>query len=460
MVLLSGRDTSIQHQGIIRNAQHSSPSSSLGPLPPAPESQRDRERSRSEIAYGGSGELPSMRQSRREKGVGCPFPTSKAPPVGSRSFTLQDDDAQAGISRSPPTPSSGRSNRPKGQGQRKGISEAPGAPGDDRIDSSIPTDGSHGRRNRASKSSRRSFPRLLRTLEDMGNENPGKALQGVLEKEKELLLLCRKLGELEAEKAAGFPPTDACHTGGETPEEPHILRAIIQESKLAVPITKPYSGLNYAQQQSFVRSCEHIFCTRPTTYRKDVHKVLYGIGLLEGTPSTSWYRYEERYGRLDTSWDAFKTLLLDDICPPEIRLQDAHKKYREAKQRTGQTVHALVRYLEGLEAQMVPVTEDDQISTILRALHPWIEAQVSSRLESPKTKSKVVQLALKIESIYFFRPTGGGGDQANRGSSSQTLHTTDHFGGTRPAKRARPEDKSAELLFGSAVSAKPWKRRS
>lgn len=391
---------------------------------------------------GERGQLPPISKIKREKWVRNTSPTSKAPPVGPRRFILQDDKIQAGMSWSAPTPSSGRSNRPKGQGHSKGISGASGAPRDDRSNSSILTDGSHVTHSRDNSSSRRSFSRLLRTSEDIGNENAGEGLEDVLEEEKELVLLRRKLSELEAEKVAGFPPTNASHTGGETSEQSRTHRNICQESRLAVPVAKPYSGLDYAHYQSFVRSCEHLFCTRPTTYRRDVHKVLYGIGLLEGTPSTSWYRYEERFGRLDMSWDAFKTFLLDDLCPPEIRLQDALKKYQEARQGTGQTVHALVRYLEDLEEQMVPVAEEDRISTILRALHPWIEAQVSSRLESPKTKNRVVQLALKIESISFPRPTegGGGGGQAMRGSSSRTWDQVDDFGGTRPAKRARIDD--------------------
>lgn len=366
---------------------------------------------------GQSGQLPSMGKTRRENGVGNSIPTSKAPPVGPRRFILQDDEVQAGMSLSAPTPSSGRSNRPKGQGHRKGISGTPSAPGDDRSDSSIPTDKSHVTCSRDNRSSRRSFSRLSRTLKDIGNENPDQSVQDILEEEKELVLLRRKLSEMEAEKAAGFPPPNASHTGaGETPEESHHTRwNIFQESRLVVPVGKPYSGLNYAQYQSFVRSCEHLFCTRPTTYRREVHKVLYGIGLLEGGPSTSWYRHEERFGRLDMSWDGFKTFFLDELCPPEIRLQVAHKKYREAKQSSGQTVHALVRYLEDLEEQMVSVTEDDQIGTILRALHPWIAAQVCSRLEWPKTKNRVVQLALKIESISYPRPTGGGGRGRGRG---------------------------------------------
>lgn len=424
-------------------------------------SQSDRERSRSKIVNGESGGLPSMS---REKRVGSIGPKSKTPPVGSCSFALQDDDGQAGVSRSPPTPGNGKSNRPKGQGHRNGISGAPRALGDDRRDSSIPTDGSHSTDSGDNRLSRRSFTRLWPTLEDTGTENLGKALQHVrrqvasLEKEKELVLLSRKLSELEAEEVAGFP-TNPSDTGGE-PFEDLRTRKICQESRLAVPVTKPYSGLNYAQYQGFVIACEHLFDTRPTTYGKDVQKVLYGIGLLDGTPSTTWYRYEERFGRLDMSWDAFKTFLLDDLCPPEIRLQDAHKKYREARQKPGQTVHALVRYLEGLEAQMGPVTEDDQISIILRALHPWIEAQVSTRLESPKTKSKVVQLALKIESVSCFGPTERREDQANVRGSSRAWDPVDDFGGRRSAKRARPEDESAALFSGSPASAKPRRRRS
>ena len=69
-----------------------------------------------------------------------------------------------------------------------------------------------------------------------------------------------------------------------------------------------------------------------------------------------------------------------------------------------ESVHRLIRYFEELETQMIPVNEDHQMSIILGALHLWIEAQVSSRLESPKTKSELVQLALKVESTSSFCP--------------------------------------------------------
>ena len=99
-----------------------------------------------------------------------------------------------------------------------------------------------------------------------------------------------------------------------------------------------------------------------------------------------------------------KTFLLNDLFPSEIWLHDIHKKYREAKQQLEQNVHGLIRCSEKLEAQIVFTKEDPKMNTILVPFHPWIEAQVSSRLEFPKTESEFVQLALKVESTMSFCP--------------------------------------------------------
>lgn len=451
MFLRSGRDASVP-QAVIRNPRSSFSSSSLDSSQPALEPRSGRERSKSDMTN------PTSR-SKKDKGVGSTGLRSQAPLLRPRSLTIENEDIEAGISGLPPSSSSRRRNRRKSQEPPKDRLGASGAPGDNESGSSTPTEESHSMRSRISRSPRRSFSRLSRTLESIRNENPDETLQDVrrrlasLEQKKELVLLSRKLVELEAEEAAGFP-TNANVINEKISEESYIRQEIIQESKLTVPFVKPYSGLNYAQYQTFVRACEHVFRTRPTTYRKEFDKVLYGIGALEGTPSTTWYRYEEKFGRLDMGWDAFKTFLLDDLFPPEIRLRDVHKKYREARQRTGQTVHSLIRYLEELEAQMVPVTEDHQMSTILGALHPWIEAQVSSRLESPKTKNELVQLALKIEATASFRPTGAG-NQDNKARTSRAWNAVDSSGGTRLAKRGRPDEEAVELSLGSPVSSRP-----
>ncbi len=83
---------------------------------------------------------------------------------------------------------------------------------------------------------------------------------------------------------------------------------------------------------------------------------------------------------------------------------------------------------------MVPVTEDHQSNTIFGAVHPWIETQVFSRLESSKTKNELIQLALKIESTASFCPTGAG-NQANKTNTSRAWNGVDGSGGIRPAQR-------------------------
>ncbi len=266
-----------------------------------------------------------------------------------------------------------------------------------------------------------------------------------LEKEKELISITRKLNEIEAEKAARFPLNHSPILS-ESLEEALIRRQIIQESKLTVPVVRAYSALNYGQYQSFIRACEHTFCTRPVTYRKDDDKVLYDIRALEGTQSTTWYRHEEKFRKLDMTWDMFKTFLLKDFFPSEIRLCNVHKKYQEAKQQSGQNVQRLIRYLEELEAQMVPITEDQQFSTILDALHPWIKAQVSSRLEFPKIKSELVQLALKVESTMSFRPPGASNWAARR-KQSQSRDIGEMNRGTKLGKRSRNENDGSKFPF-------------
>ena len=139
-----------------------------------------------------------------------------------------------------------------------------------------------------------------------------------------------------------------------------------------------HSGQSYGHYQSYIRFCEHVFDTRPIKYRLDSAQILYWVEVLRGTPSTTWYRYSEVYGRLAILRLEFKKLLFDDLLPPSIHLRDVHKKYREAKQQPGQLVHSLIQYLKEREAQIISVPEDHQMSTILRALYPWIEAQVSN----------------------------------------------------------------------------------
>ena len=96
---------------------------------------------------------------------------------------------------------------------------------------------------------------------------------------------------------------------------------------------------------------------------------------------------------------------------------------------------------------MVSVTEDQQMSTIFDSIHPWIKAQVSSRLESQKTKSKLVQLALKVESIMSFYPPGASNQEA-RGKQSQSRDIGEiNRGTTRLGRRGRNVNDGSEFII-------------
>lgn len=137
------------------------------------------------------------------------------------------------------------------------------------------------------------------------------------------------------------------------------------------------------------------------------------------------------------------------MLPPSIRLRNVHKKYREAKQQPEQSVHALICYLEELETQMIPVPENHQMSTILGALHPWIKVQISNRLESPQSKSELIQLALKVESTAAYRGTGIG---------TNVIRTHGIESDNRKGrKRARPEADSDEGSTLAPATSRFWK---
>ena len=101
---------------------------------------------------------------------------------------------------------------------RSGRSQILCSPGiwNSRHGSSSPGDSSDDTPNtERSGSSARSRTSFSRIADQLRNENPGESLREIrkrlasLEKEKKLVLLTRKLNEIKAEKAAGFPDTQS-----------------------------------------------------------------------------------------------------------------------------------------------------------------------------------------------------------------------------------------------------------
>lgn len=109
---------------------------------------------------------------------------------------------------------------------------------------------------------------------------------------------------------------------------------------------------------------------------------------------------------------------------------NVYKKYDKAKQQHGQSVYSLIWYLEELESNIIFVPKDHQISTILGALYPWIEAQVSNLMKLPKSKSELIELALKVKSIATYR-----GHNSGTHTFQGSRNGIDNVGGGKRGKR-------------------------
>ncbi len=97
-----------------------------------------------------------------------------------------------------------------------------------------------------------------------------------------------------------------------------------------------------------------------------------------------------------------KRFLIDELLLPGIQLRNVHWKHKEVQQQSGESVHSLVRYIEELEVQIVELSEELQMTTILHALNLSIEIAISSRLKSLKTEQELIELALKVEATQLF----------------------------------------------------------
>lgn len=79
---------------------------------------------------------------------------------------------------------------------------------------------------------------------------------------------------------------------------------------------------------------------------------------IRGEPRDRWRAREQDQGRDQATWQAFPEFLLDLIQNPVNRQLNTAQKYADARQRTGQSVHAYVTYIEGLEEELPVYTEE------------------------------------------------------------------------------------------------------
>jgi len=110
----------------------------------------------------------------------------------------------------------------------------------------------------------------------------------------------------------------------------------------------------------------------PNVYEQDSAKVLYASQYIGGELDNAFERFEETKGRDNITWEEFKEFLKDEQMNPVTRTTTLARRYDEAIQRPGQSVIQFVNYLDDLEAELEPYSNEYRRQHLLAKLLPEI----------------------------------------------------------------------------------------
>jgi hypothetical protein len=165
--------------------------------------------------------------------------------------------------------------------------------------------------------------------------------------------------------------------------------------RLATP--ELYYGKSLKDHTNFMWQCDVNFRRDPRQFRDDASKVLYAMQYLRGEPRDRWRAQESTVGRDQATWQEFSDFLLDLIQNPVNRQLNTAQKYADARQKPNQSVHAYVTYIESLEEELEPYSEDQRRLHLLTTLRPELRTTITSHQNIPSTRADLIALAARLE---------------------------------------------------------------
>jgi hypothetical protein len=170
--------------------------------------------------------------------------------------------------------------------------------------------------------------------------------------------------------------------------------------RLRMPIKKPemYKGRTLKEYRDWITRADITFQQAPHVYRDGFAKIIWTSQYLEGEIFDRWQNWWNALpNQSEASWEEFKTLLLDELDDPVARKSDSHEKYAEAKQRDTQSCRAFLTYLETLESQMTPYTEEQKLWHYFARLRKDIRLAITDHNLIPTTRRELASLATQLE---------------------------------------------------------------
>lgn len=165
--------------------------------------------------------------------------------------------------------------------------------------------------------------------------------------------------------------------------------------RLATPET--YYGKSLKEHTNFMWQCDVNFRRDPRQFSDDASKVLYAMQYLRAEPRDRWRAQEATFGRDQATWQEFSDFLLDLIQNPVNRLLTQAQRYSDARQKPNQSVHSYVTYVENLEDELEPYSEDQRRLHLLTTLRPELRTAITSHQNIPESRAGLIALAARLE---------------------------------------------------------------
>jgi hypothetical protein len=172
-------------------------------------------------------------------------------------------------------------------------------------------------------------------------------------------------------------------------------RRIVVRSQLRIQEPEKYDSQNLRRYREFIRHCKVAHQLQPDEYPMDCTKLLHASLSLEGETLDAWLRYEKDNGMV--TWEDFKQMLRNLLQDPVTRALMQGLWYDRAVQRQRQTVQQFVNYLDEIEAELEPYSDEHRKQHLLAKLRPELRRALGNYQELPATRTQVINLAIQLE---------------------------------------------------------------
>jgi hypothetical protein len=159
-----------------------------------------------------------------------------------------------------------------------------------------------------------------------------------------------------------------------------------------------YTAKNRREHNEWLQDVENVFAIMHRKYRHNTDKVAYAQQRLRGDHLATWNRYLKTSEK-DVTFSEFCEVLLNKLQNPVLRTYSTVRRYLAAQQRKGQSVLSFVTYLDTLEGEMLPYTDDQRRMFLLCKLRPDLQQSILQRSEVPPTRGELITLARYLEDV-------------------------------------------------------------